>query len=186
MIADGLILAAGSGFGIQMLDDARRGAAFPEQSNLGDLWELTVQVGQDVPGIYQMFDIWTLRSPAFSVLSYDVSGTVFGQPDPGAKVLFFVSPRAFKLQGTFAGAMAKALMPASSTQDFSIILTRGQQTQFLGVIRFEDGSDTGQFVVDLPQDVQVLRGDTLLVLAPDQVDASLADISITLCGFISA
>lgn len=186
MIVDGLILAAGSGFGIQMLDDARRGAAFPQEPVTGDLWELTAQFNKDVPGIYEYSGVWVLRSPAFSVLSYDVSGTVFGQPDPGAKVLFFVSPRSFKLQGTFAGAMAKALMPASSVQDFSIILTRGTQTQFLGVIRFEDGSDTGQFVVDLPQDVQVLRGDTLLVLAPDQVDASLADISITLCGFISA
>lgn len=186
MIADGITLAAGSGFGVQMLDDTRRGAAFPSTPASGDLWELTVQVGNNVAGIYQYGTAWVLRSPQYSLLSYDVSGTILGTPDAQAKVLFFVAPRAFTIQGSFAGAIAKALQASTSDQDFTIVLTRNGQPTYLGVIRFTDGNDTGMFIANIPQDVQVMRGDTLVVLAPDLVDVSLADISITLCGFISA
>ena len=186
MIADGLTLAAGSGLGIQMLDAARRGPAFPLDAVLGDLWELTEQSGNQPPGIYEYSTRWTLRSPQYSVLSYDLSGTVFGSPEPSARVLFFVAPRSFSIQGSLAGAIAKALTPPTMTQDFTIMRNRNGVTDFIGTIRFTDGNDVGEFITGSPADIPVLRGDSIVVLAPDSVDPVMTDISFTLCGFISA
>lgn len=186
MIADGLTLAAGSGLGIQMLDDDRRGPAFPTNAVANELWELTAQLGTQPPGIYEFSTVWTLRSPHYSVLSYDLSGTVFGSPNPGARVMFFVAPRSFKLQGSLAGAIAKALSPPASTQEFTIVHMHDGSQEFVGTIRFTDGNDTGEFIPGSQIDIQVLRGDALVVLAPDSVDPAMTDISFTLCGFISA
>lgn len=186
MIADGLTLAAGSGLGIQMLDADRRGPAFPPSAVANELWELTAPLGNQPAGIYEYFTSWTLRSPQYSVLSYDLSGTVFGSPNPGARVMFFVAPRSFTLQGSLSGAIAKALSPSTSLQEFSIVHMHNGVSDFVGVIRFTDGNDTGEFVPNSPSDIKVLRGDALIVLAPDSVDPALTDISFTLCGFISA
>lgn len=186
MLVDGITLAVGSGLGIQMLDDARRGAAFPDSPVTGQLWELTQAVGQKQPGIYEFTSSWNLRSPQYSLLSYDISGTVFGSPESSARVLFFVAPRTFSLQGGFAGAIAKALTPGTSNQDYTIAHTHGGVTDYIGIIRFKDGDDTAEINGTSVADIVVHRGDVLVVLAPDAVDPVLADISITLCGFISA
>lgn len=186
MLIDGITLAAGSGLGIQMLDDARQGVAFPDSPVAGQLWELTQVAGTAQPGIYEFSTEWSLRSPQYSMLSYDISGTVFGSPDAEARVLFFVAPRSFKIQGGFAGAIAKALSSGSSTQDYAIAHTHNEVTTFIGIIRFKDGDDTAEFIGYSAADVLVQRGDTIVVLAPSLVDPVLADISITLCGFISA
>lgn len=186
MLADGITLAAGSGLGVQMLDAERRGPAFPLDAVPGTLWELTEQSGNFPAGIYEFNTSWTLRSPQYSVLSYDLSGTVFGSPEPSARVLFFVAPRSFTIQGSLAGAIAKALSPPTMTQDFTIMRNRNGASSFIGTIRFTDGNDTGEFISASPVDIPVLRGDSIVVLAPDSVDPVMTDISFTLCGFISA
>lgn len=188
MLSDGLTLAAGSGLGIQMLDDARRGAAFPLMPADGALWELTQVVGTQGPGIYEYSrNIWTLRSPQYSLLTYDLSGTVFGSPEAGQRVMLFVAPRSFVIQGGFAGAIAKALQPSTSTQEFSIVHTpEDGSANFIGNIVFQDGNDTAEFQSNSMDDILVKRGETIVVFAPQTTDPALADISITLCGFISA
>lgn len=188
MLSDGLTLAAGSGLGIQMLDDARRGSQFPANPVDGTLWELTqAALGQPL-GIYESNQgLWTLRSPQYSLLSYDLSGTVFGSPEAGQRVMLFVAPRSFVIQGGFAGAIAKALQPSTSTQEFSIVHTpEDGSANFIGTIAFHDGNDTAEFQSTSMNDILVKRGETIVVFAPTTTDPALADISITLCGFISA
>ncbi|MNY55231.1 hypothetical protein D3C86_1911890 [compost metagenome] len=103
------------------------------------------------------------------------------------KVLFFVAPRSFSITGSFAGAIAKALTPSTSTQEFTIVHTQEDgNANFIGTIRFTDGNDTAEFVPTSTEDTHVKRGETIVVFAPSTVDPALTDISITLCGFISA
>lgn len=184
MKTDGLTLAAGAGFEIQMLDDARRGASFPIGTQ-GALWELTEAVGLNQPGIYEFQDSWVLRNPAYSALTYDLSGTILGRPDPGAKVLYVVASRTFFIQGAMAGAIARALQAPGSVQDFTVNVLRGNQQISVGVIRFNDGMEMAEFLPSSPNPVQVLRGDAVIILAPDVVDQNIADISMTLCGYLS-
>lgn len=188
MLVDGITLAAGSGLGIQMLDDSRRGPQFPSLPANGSLWELTQAVGNQPAGIYEYSrSIWSLRSPQYSLLTYDLSGTVFGSPEAGQRVMLFVAPRSFVIQGGFAGAIAKALQPSTSTQEFSIVHTpEDGSANFVGTIVFQDGNDTAEFQSNSMDDILVKRGETIVVFAPQTTDPALADISITLCGFISA
>lgn len=185
MLTDGLTLAAGSGLGIKMLDDARRGSAFPAGAN-GDLWELTQQSGNNGPGIYEFFNgSWILRNPAFSALSYDLSGTVLGRPDPGAKVLYSVAARTFYIQAAMAGAVAHALQPSSTEQVYTVLVTRGLETIAIGSFTFSQGAEAGVFTPASSEPIRIQRGDVILVTAPDVIDQNLADISFTLCGYLS-
>jgi len=187
MLTDGLTIAAGSGLGIEMLDEARRGTQFPQVPTDGALWELTQAAGNQGPGIYEFTrNVWTLRSPQYSLLSYDLSGTVFGSPEANQRVMLFVAPRSFVIQGGFAGAIAKALQPSTSTQEFSIVHTpEDGSANFIGNIVFSDGNDTAEFQSNSMDDILIKRGETIVVFAPQTTDPALADISITLCGFIS-
>lgn len=185
MLSDGLTLAAGAGMGIQMLDDARRGTDFPAGTQ-GDLWELTEQAGQFGPGIYEFFDgLWVLRNPAYSALSYDISGTVLGRPDSAAKVLYIVAARTFYIQAAAAGAVAYAMQAPDVEQDFSIIIQRGQQVIPVGSVRFSPGVEQGVFFPSSNDPIRVQRSDALLIFAPDIVDQVIADISFTLCGYLA-
>lgn len=185
MLTDGLILAAGAGLGIKMLDDARRGNTFPAGSN-GDLWELTQQSGNDGPGVYEFFNgSWVLRNPSLSALSYDLSGTVLGRPDPGAKVLYSVAARTFFIQGAMAGAVARALQPGSTEQVYTVLITRELETIVVGSFTFAPGVEAGVFSPASSEPIRVQRGDIILVTAPDVIDQNLADISFTLCGYLS-
>ena len=185
MLTDGLTLAAGSGLGIKMLDDARRGSAFPAGVN-GALWELTQQSGNDGPGIYEFTNgSWTLRNPSFSALSYDLSGTVLGRPDPGAKVLYSVAARTFYIQAAMAGAVAHALQSGSTEQVYTVLITRALETIVVGSFTFTPGVEAGVFTPASSEPIRVQRGDIILVTAPDVIDQNLADISFTLCGYLS-
>ena len=185
MRIDGLQIAAGSGFSIQMLDDARRGPQFPSSPTAGSLWELTEQSGVNAPGIYEFHQGWNLRNPAYSALTYDLSGTVLGKPDASAKVLYVVASRTFYLQGSLAGAIAYALQAPGSQQDFSVGITRKSEYIPVGTIRFNAFVEEAEFVPATTDPIRVERGDILIITAPDLVDSTIADISITLCGYLS-
>lgn len=186
MLIDGITLAAGSGLSIMMLDDARRGPEFPQSADVTDLWELTEAAGDNTTGIYEFTTTgWVLRNPSRSLLSYDISGTVFGKPEANARVMFFVSPQTFYIQGSLAGALARALQAPTVRQDFPINILRGNTLVPVGIMRFEENTELGVFVPNSSEPLRVLRGDTIVVLAPDVVDELIADISFTLCGHIS-
>ena len=187
MKTDGLTLAVGSTLGVQLLDEALRGTTLPVSSTEGDLWELTEAEGSNVVGVYEYaFGAWTLRSPNLSLLSYDLSGSVLGKPEPNATVMFFVAPRSFFLAASLAGAIARSELLASGQQDFYIILSRDGVPTNLGTIRFTSASDFGQFLNALPSDTLVRRGDTVSVITAAGVDTEIANISFTLCGYLTA
>ena len=189
MIVDGITIAAGGGINIRMIDD-RRGPELPGSGGLGDLWELTEEQGVNVPGIYEYSTFgWTLRNPSISVLAFDVSGSVYGRPNPSDKVMMFVTPRTFTIQASYAGALAQALTPPASQQDFAINVTRAGHNdgslEPIGVIRFEPGSSTGYYIPSTSAAIKINRGDMIVVFAPSAVDPFLEDVSFTICGHLS-
>lgn len=186
MLADGLTLAAGAGLSIQMLDDSRRGPEFPSSPTDNMLWELTVQIDNQVPGIYEYTrNAWVLRNPSSGAIAYDVSGTVFGRPDPGVKVMMFASPRAFAFQGSLAGAIGRSSGIPSTRQDFIVNISRATGPEGVGILRFEAGSDEAVFIPNSYEPIQVHRKDIIVVFAPDTIDEYLADVSFTICGYLS-
>lgn len=186
MLIDGITLAQGSGFGVRMLDNSRRGPNLPEGS-FGDLWELTQQEGNNVAGLYENTgNMWVLRNPSYSIISYDISGTVFGQPNPDAKIVYYVSPRAFFLNPSFAGCIAKAEVEPVTNIDFNVHVENINGVSFVGIMRFLAGSVDGEFIPMSSDPIKVNRGDVLTVTAPGFIDGQISNISFTLCGYISA
>lgn len=189
MITDGLTIAAGGGISIKMMDD-RRGPTLPPSGGLGDLWELTEEVGIDIPGIYEYSVYgWTLRNPSSNALSFDISGTVYGKPNAGDKVMMFVTPRSFTIQASYAGALAQALTPPEVQQDFTVNITRASTAagslETIGVIRFEAGVSSGVFISSTSAAIKINRGDMIVVFAPFSIDPFIEDISFTICGHLS-
>lgn len=185
MLVDGLTISAGGGIEIRMLDD-RRGIEFPQAPLQGDLWELTEHVGLNPKGIYEFTGSeWVLRNPHISALSFDVSGSVFGAPVAGDRVMFFASPRSFSIEASLAGAIAAALTAPAYIQDYSVAVSRNGNLLPLGTIRFEAGSYLGRFIPSSSATFNVYRGDILMVFAPFDVDPDFTDISFTICGHLS-
>lgn len=185
MLTDGLTLSAGGGLNIRMLDDARRGPEFPAGAE-GDLWELTEVQGQLSTGVYEYASgAWVLRNPSLSALTYDLSGTVLGKPDPGAKVLYVVAARTFFVNAAAAGAIAYAMQPPGETQDFAVTILRGDVPINLGYIRFEAGQTSGQLIASGSEPMRIQRGDAVTIVAPDVLDLDIADISFTICGYLA-
>lgn len=188
MLVDGITLVAGSGLGVRLLDDARRGLELPigQQSN-GDLFELTHNSGENISGVYEyQNNRWSLRTPHYSLLSYDISGSVYDKPVPDAKVLYFVAPRAFHLLGGFAGAIAKAEVEAQLGQAFYVTVDTGADFIPVGTMYFAAGSTEGQFTSTFDQDILIRRGDILIVTTDASADSQISNISFTLCGYLSA
>ena len=185
MLVDGLTISAGGGLQIRMLDDARRGPVLPTSPSFGDLWELTEYEGMNPPGIYEFVDSWALRNPSISALSFDVSGSVFGTPNAGDRVMFFVSPRTFEVEASLAGAIAASLTAPTITQEFQVSISRNEMLTNIGLIRFDPYTTTGYFIPAQSSPVKVLRGDILMVFAPFDVDPTFADISFTICGHLT-
>lgn len=186
MIVDGITIAAGGGIKVQMID-GRRGTTLPGTASVGDLWELTELQGQNVPGVYEYSaQGWILRNPQHNVLTYDVSGTVFGKPNAGDRVLMFVTPRTFEIEASYAGALASILTPPSIVQDYVVNVMRAQTYDTIGVIRFNPGETRGEFIPTYYNtSVKVYRGETLIVIAPFEIDPYAEDVSFTICGTLS-
>lgn len=184
MLTDGLTVSAGGGIKVRMLDD-RKGPQLPDTADIGDLWELTEDVSGAV-GIYEYSESgWTLRNPSESIISYDVSGTILGSPNPGDRVMMFVAPRTFYVNNSLAGAVAVALSAGQIAQDMEVSIVRNEVTIPMGIIRFAANETRGTFIPYSTGAFQILRYDALLVFAPFDVDPSFADISFTICGYIA-
>jgi hypothetical protein len=187
MLIDGITLAQGSAFGVRILDDERRGPTLPSVGSFGSLWELTDVDGPNIPGLYESAgNQWILRNPSYSILAYDVSGTVFGQPNPDAKIVYYVAPRTFFLNPSFAGCIARAEVEPLTSIDFNIHVENMGDVNFVGTMRFLAGNVEGTFLPQSNQPIKVSRGDVLTVTAPGFIDSQVSNISFTLCGYISA
>jgi hypothetical protein len=156
---------------------------------IGDLWELTVNIQNYVKGVYRFDDDnqWKLEIPSYNPMSYDVSGTAFGNIVADANIIFYVSPRTFFLNESLIGCIARANVGPSSAVDFTITLKRSETDYVqVGTMTFTPGSVEGTFsAVNESAPIRVDRGDVLLVTSPSFSDPQLETISFTLCGYIS-
>ena len=184
MRIDGLRLMAGGGLRLE-LDESRRGAELPSNASYGDLFQT-----EDSPtafgGIYEYVvpGKWVLRNPQSQLMTYDISGTVFGTPEPSDKVLMFAPARTFKILAHESCVTGVSLMAPQWDHDFEIVVQRDGQLQGVGYLRFAEGSQVGEFI---PSEsvFEVRRGDMLVVFAPYDIDQQFADISITISGILS-
>ena len=183
MITDGLTVLAGSGISLKLLGD-RTGSELPVEGAEGDLFEL-ISSPTAHGGIYEYTatEGWVLRNPLNQLLTYDISGTVFGSPNPGDKVLMFAAPRSFDLLGDMATATAVCLNPADRTQVLDVSILRNEVQHTVGSIQFEAGKTRGVYVPNA-SNFPVFRGDMLIVFAPFDVDPLFSDISFTISGYL--
>lgn len=192
MLIDGLTLAHGSGFSVRMLDDARRGNVLPDSAISGQLFEITESYTEQdgtyvVAGVYEGDGYrWFLVNPSYSVLTYDISGTVFGQPKPDAHIVYYVAPRTFYLNPGLVGCIARTQVEPLQTLTFDINVERVGQPTKVGEMTFHPYQTEGTFTPASNEPIRILRGDVLTVTAPSLVDSQASNISFTLCGYISA
>ena len=183
MIVDGLKLIAGGDMVLTLTGD-RKGDTFPDAPQLGDLFEMETNAWQ-FGGIFEFTERgWVLRNPLSQLLTYDISGTVFGSPEPGAKVIMFSPPRTLKFIAHESTALGSAVNAPEWEHDFEVVFQRDGALTGIGIIRFEAGSTSATFIPTSAV-TEVRRGDLLMVFAPYDVDPMFADISLTLTGVLS-
>lgn len=115
---------------------------------------------------------------------YDISLGVVGSPTASEVVLLFVTPRAYTIPTDATGSYAKSATVTTLTKEFNFYKALAASPTvfdpFFGYVFFTNAAaGTGQFSVT---QTDFAVGDTLKITAPTDVDATLADISITIAA----
>ena len=128
-----------------------------------------------------IFLIYGDLSPAptvsLTVNNYDLAVFVSGSPTSSQEVIRFVAPRAIYFQDDFANSRLDAGTAATAEAVFTV----KDEGVSIGTITVAAAGTTGTFATTAT-DHTVDAGDILTIEAPSSVDATLADISITLYG----
>jgi hypothetical protein len=107
---------------------------------------------------------------------YDFSWRKEGQPAANEVVFRQVLPRRVRLDADFAGSVGLAGTTAAADADFDV----RQNGTSIGTIRFTAGATASTFIA--ANAVTLDSADVLTVVAPASLDASLADLAVTLAG----
>jgi non-canonical (house-cleaning) NTP pyrophosphatase len=110
--------------------------------------------------------------------AYDLVLNLSGKPTASAQVMTFATPRAFNLPAGLTNSVAKASSAATASSVFSI---RKNGTQ-VGTATFAASGTVATF--SMASLTSFAIGDILSIIAPASVDATLANLSITLVGTI--
>lgn len=118
----------------------------------------------------------TLLQLAEGAPPYDIGGSVAGQPGLGAVLLRFPFPRAVRFMAGMAGSRGIAADAASATAVFTL---RKNGVDF-GTMEFAASASVATFTAASDTDFAI--GDILTMVAPNPVDATLADVGFSLVG----
>lgn len=99
-----------------------------------------------------------------------------GQPSSSQLILIMVAPAEILLPEGLQGSTAWAEDLPATNRDFTIRVNNDE----VGYIRFTTASH--QAVFNFTQAVTLAQGDVLRIIAPVEVDATLAHLAITLKG----
>lgn len=128
-----------------------------------------------------IFLIYGDLSPAptvsLTVNNYDIAVFVSDQPSGSQEILRFVAPRDIYFQDDFADSRLDAETAATGSSVFTI----KDNGVSIGTITVAAAGTTGTFATTAGEHT-IDAGDILSIEAPSSVDATLADISITLYG----
>lgn len=105
--------------------------------------------------------------------TYDIAAFVDGTPISDALVFKFATPRAFTINSTATGSIAKAKVAASVSSPF-IVKVNGVA---IGNVIFEPGQTAGVF--QLQSDITLQVGDIFELVSPSVSDTTLSDVAIT-------
>lgn len=110
-------------------------------------------------------------------LKYDWSFFVGGKPSASELVAEYPAARTLMLPAAMAGSVGRARTAATAQTDFDV----QKNGSSVGTIRFAASATSATFIA--ASAITLAVGDRLGVVAPSSVDATLADISVTLKGY---
>lgn len=169
-------------------DPNSSGPVFPSNPSNGRVWNLTAVSGSNQPGLYaysQVRNKWVNQLQ--SVNPYDVGMSVLKRYAGGQEIARYLSVRTTAIIKNFAGSRATADVAATALAAFKVSAydTNTQAVIQLGTITFGAGSKTGVFAplaTYQDQEIILVAGDQLRVIAPDTADTTLNGVAITIAG----
>lgn len=169
-------------------DPNSSGPTFPSNPANGRIWNLTAVSGQNQPGLYvysQVRSKWVNQLQ--SVNPYDVGLSILKRYAGGQEIARYLSVRTTAIVKNFGGSMAIADVAATAASAFKISAydTTTQAVIQLGTVTFGAGSKTGVFAplaAYQDQEIILVSGDQLRIIAPDTADTTLNGVAITIAG----
>lgn len=169
-------------------DPNSSGPTFPSNPANGRVWNLTAVSGANQPGLYvysQVRGKWVNQLQ--SVNPYDVGLSILKRYAGGQEIARYLSVRTTAIVKNFGGSMAVADVAATAASAFKISAydTATQAVIQLGTVTFGVGSKTGVFAplaAYQDQEIILVSGDQLRVIAPDTADTTLNGVAITIAG----
>lgn len=169
-------------------DPNSSGTTFPSNPANGRVWNLTAVSGSNQPGLYVYSAVrkkWVNQLQ--SVNPYDVGMSVLKRYAGGQEIARYLSVRTTAIIKNFVGSMAVADVAATAQAVFKVSAydSATQAVIQLGSVTFGAGSKTGVFAplaAYLDQEIILVAGDQLRVIAPDTADTTLNGVAITIAG----
>ena len=169
-------------------DPNSSGPTFPANPINGRVWNLTAVSGANQPGLYVYSTVrakWVNQLQ--SVNPYDVGMSVLKRYAGGQEIARYLSVRTTAIVKNFGGSMANADIAATAASVFKVNVFDSATNSVIqiGTISFGAGSKSGVFApVSAYQDQEIVlvSGDQLRVIAPDNVDTTLNGVAITIAG----
>lgn len=169
-------------------DPNSSGPTFPANPTNGRVWNLTAVSGANQPGLYVYSTVrakWVNQLQ--SVNPYDVGMSVLKRYAGGQEIARYLSVRTTAIVKNFGGSMANADIAATAASVFKVNVFDSTTNSVIqiGTISFGAGSKSGVFApVSAYQDQEIIlvSGDQLRVIAPDNVDTTLNGVAITIAG----
>lgn len=169
-------------------DPNSSGPTFPSSPANGRVWNLTAVSGQNQPGLYvfsQVRNKWVNQLQ--SVNPYDVGLSVLKRYAGGQEIARYLSVRTTAIIKNFGGSMAVADVAATAASVFKISAYDSATSAViqLGTVSFAAGSKVGVFaslVAYQDQEIILVAGDQMRVIAPDTADTTLNGVAITVAG----
>ena len=169
-------------------DPKTSGTTFHANPVNGQVWNLTAVAGANQPGLYVYSTVrarWVNQLQ--SVNPYDFGMAILKRYAGGQEIGRLLSVRTAAIIKNFAGSMAAADVAATAASVFKINAYDSvtQAVIQLGTISFGAASKVGVFApmaAYQDQEVILVAGDQLRIVAPDNVDSTLNGVSITIAG----
>lgn len=169
-------------------DPNSSGPTFPANPANGRVWNLTAVSGTNQPGLYVYSQVrakWVNQLQSYN--PYDLGMNVLKRYAGGQEISRFLSVRTTAIAKNFAGSLATADVAATAASVFKISAYDAATSAViqLGTVSFGAGSKSGVFAplaAYQDQEIILVSGDQLRVVAPDTADTTLNGVAITIAG----
>jgi hypothetical protein len=180
MLIDGAQLLEGSTLEISPIDF---GTEFPVSADDGKRFK---KEGTDAGNyVYSLFLNKWIKVDNVSFNSYDISASIFDRPRSNDVVVRHIAARTFYLKKDLEGSLASANLAATDLTVFDVFVKNENSNTKVATLKFLAGSSIGVFEsLDTQNSIILGRGYELIIVAPENRDATLSSIAITLSGYL--